>query len=233
MLFDPPLIPATLIRRYKRFLADVRMEDGNEITVHCPNPGAMTGLTDPGNKVWISDSGNPKRKLRHTLELMQVRDVLVGINTNRANSLAREAIEAGLVEGADPGATILHEQKYGANSRIDFLLRQDGRPDHYIEVKNVHLVRTPGLHEFPDSVTARGTKHLGELAGMAKQGHRATMLYLVQREDGDRFALASDIDPAYAEAFANARTAGVEARCIICSVTRNGISPVRAIDFGQ
>lgn len=230
MKFDPPLASATLLRRYKRFLADVRMENGEEITVHCPNPGAMLGLTDPGNPVWISDSGNPKRKLRYTLELMQVGSTMVGINTNRANSLAREAIEAGLVAGACPRAEIIPEQKYGTNSRIDFLLRESGKPDHYIEVKNVHLVRTPGLHEFPDSVTARGARHLAELARVVEKGNRATMLYLVQRGDGDRFSLADDLDPAYAKAFDGARKAGVEICCIVCDVGETGIEPRKAIE---
>ena len=224
MQFDPPLIEAVLLQRYKRFLADVRLSDGTELTVHCPNPGAMMGLSDPGNRVWISDSRNPKRKLRYTLEMMEVKspsggNALVGINTMHPNKLAAAAIEAGRIPELTGYSNLRREVKYGENSRIDILLESEDRPPCYVEIKNVHLVRKPGLHEFPDCKTERGAKHLGEMANMVRQGARAMMLYVIQREDGDAFALAADIDPNYAQSFQNAAAAGVEAIAIRCKVS--------------
>jgi len=231
MRFETPLISATLIRRYKRFLADVLLNNGTELTVHCPNPGAMLGLNTPGSRVWLSDSQNPKRKLRHTLELMRIGDIMVGINTNRANKLAREAMEMSMVRGVDAAVEILPEQKYGNSSRIDFLVRTDTAPDHFIEVKNVHLRRNPGLHEFPDSVTDRGRKHLRDLTAEVEKGNRATMLFMVQREDGDRFSIAEDIDPAYGAAFREALAAGVQAICIKCRVSNSKITPLSEVEI--
>jgi sugar fermentation stimulation protein A len=230
MRFPTPLTEAVLIQRYKRFLADVRLPNGDEITVHCPNPGAMLGLNQPGNRVWISDSGNPKRKLRHTLEIMEVPSpttnaaVLVGINTNLPNKLAEEAILAGQIETLTGYSNLRREVKYGENSRIDILLEEDGRPPCYVEIKNVHLVREAGLHEFPDCKTARGAKHLHEMANMVRAGARAVMLYVVQREDGDRLSFAEDLDPNYAEAFQDAAKAGVEAIAIRCDISTQDIT---------
>ncbi|MBT4710385.1 MAG: DNA/RNA nuclease SfsA [Alphaproteobacteria bacterium] len=214
-----PLIRGTLVRRYKRFLADVALDSGGEMTVHCPNPGAMLGLTEPGIEVWLSKSDNPKRKLSHTWELAHVDGGLTGVNTMVANRIGEEAIGGGVVPELDGYANLRREVKYGKNSRVDLLLQGDDRPDCYVEIKNVHLMREAGLAEFPDSVTARGTKHLGELAAMVKAGHRAVMLYVVQRGDCDRFALAADIDPAYASAFADAKAQGVEAIAYGCALS--------------
>lgn len=229
MKFDPPLIEATLLQRYKRFLADIRLPDGEELTVHCPNPGAMMGLSEPGNRVWISDSQNPKRKLRYTLELMEVASPsggksLVGINTMHPNKLAAAAIETGLIAELAGYETLRREVKYGENSRIDILLEGEGRFPCYVEIKNVHLVRSAGLHEFPDCKTARGAKHLNEMANMVAEGARAVMLYVIQREDGDAFALADDIDPQYALAFQKATAAGVEALAIRCKVSPDEVT---------
>ena len=227
MRFPGELIPAVLEQRYKRFLADVRLQDGSIITVHCPNPGAMMGLKDPGIRCWISDSGNPKRKLRHTLELVEAHaptgKVLVGINTNLPNKLAEEAILADKVPELTGYASLRREVKYGENSRIDILLEDDSKAPCYVEIKNVHLVRQAGLHEFPDCKTERGAKHLREMANMVDAGARAVMLYIIQREDGDRFSLAADMDPAYAEAFEDARNRGVEAYALRCKISPNEI----------
>ena len=227
MRFPGELIPAILEQRYKRFLADVRLQDGSVITVHCPNPGAMMGLKDPGIRCWISDSGNPKRKLRHTLELVEAHaptgKVLVGINTNLPNKLAEEAILADKVPELTGYASLRREVKYGENSRIDILLEDDSKAPCYVEIKNVHLVRQAGLHEFPDCKTERGAKHLREMANMVDAGARAVMLYIIQREDGDRFSLAADMDPAYAEAFEDARNRGVEAYALRCKISPNEI----------
>ncbi|MCB1491517.1 MAG: DNA/RNA nuclease SfsA [Rhodobiaceae bacterium] len=224
MRFPSPLVPGTLVKRYKRFLADVTLETGETITAHCPNPGAMTGLDHPGEPVWLSKSPNPKRKLAYTLEIVQPPEGgLVGINTQHPNAIVEEAIRAGTVPELDGCATLRREVKYGANCRIDILLEDaDGRAT-YVEVKNVHLMRQPGLAEFPDSVTKRGAKHLGELADMVEAGHRAVMVYLVQRSDCDCFALAADIDPGYAAAFEAATARGVEAVILACSVTFEGV----------
>ena len=211
MHFSSPLIRGTLIKRYKRFLADVTLDTGQTITAHCANPGAMTGLNMPGLPVWLSKSSDPKRKLAHSLELMELPTGLVGINTAHPNRIVAEALAAGQIEPLAHYSNIRPEVKYADKSRVDFLLSGDGHPDCYLEVKNVHLVRKGPLAEFPDSVTARGARHLADLARMVAQGHRAVMLYLVQRTDCESFDLAHDIDPAYSAAFAAARIAGVEA----------------------
>jgi len=223
MKFDPQLIPVTLLRRYKRFLADVELADTSVITVHCANPGSMLGLTQPGSRAWISDSRNPKRKLRYSLEIVEADKALVGINTHLPNRLAREAIEAGKIPALSGYDTLRTEVKYGQNSRIDILLEGDDIKPTYVEVKNVHFSRTPGLFEFPDSVTQRGAKHLDEMAREVDKGNRAVMLYVVQRDDGERFKLARDLDPAYASAFDRAMASGVEAIVIRCDVRIEGI----------
>lgn len=224
MQFDPPLISATLLRRYKRFLADVILPDGTEVTAHCPNPGAMTGLAYENAKVWLQYVDNPARKLRYSWKLVSLPDGgFAGIDTSIPNRIVGEALRAHQlpIEGYD---TVRPEVKYANNSRIDFLLTGNGQPDHYVEVKNVHLRRTGQLGEFPDCVTARGTKHLNDLIAMRDAGHRATMLYVVQMTGPDRFAIADDIDPKYAVAWHAAWDAGVDMVCIGTDITPNGIT---------
>lgn len=229
MQFDPPLQDAVLLRRYKRFLADIRWPDGQEETVHCPNPGAMLGVAPEGARCWVSRSKNKARKLPCTLEVVECEgpDGLtpVGVNTNHPNRLAEEAILAGLVEGIDPALPLEREVRYGEErSRIDLLQR--GEPSVFIEVKNCHLLRREdGVTEFPDCVTARGLKHLRELARMVDEGHRAVLLFIVQRSDGQGVATAADLDPAYAEGFAWAAGQGVEMRAVGCSVEPSAIIP--------
>lgn len=222
MRFTEPLIPATLVKRYKRFLADVVLPSGEAITAHVANPGAMIGLAAPGSRVWLSQSSNPKRKLPYSWELVEVDfgagPELIGINTAHPNLLVAEAIAADAIPELAGYTAMRREVKYGRNSRVDFLLEAPGRPPCYVEVKNVHLMRRGGLAEFPDSVTARGAKHLDELAAVAAAGGRAVMLFLIQIGSTARFALARDIDPGYGAAFDRARAAGVEAfayRCVI------------------
>ncbi len=231
MLFDKPLHPARLIRRYKRFLADVILEDGRKITVSVPNTGSMMGLTDPGSRVWLSHSDDPKRKYPFRLEIVEADDTLVGINTGLPNRLAEEAIRNGLVGDLGDYPELKREQRYGENSRIDILLSGPGRPPTYVEVKNVHMRRHEGLAEFPDTVTARGAKHLDELARMVEAGHRAVMIYLIQRSDCERFSLCSDLDPAYGAAFHRAREAGVEAFALRCQIRTDSIYPECVIPF--
>ncbi|WP_170457275.1 DNA/RNA nuclease SfsA [Ruegeria arenilitoris] len=211
MRFQTPLVPARLIRRYKRFLADCRLEDGREVTAHCANPGSMMGLAEPGEKIWLEPNDDPKKKLKFGWRLVDHENGhFTGVDTSVPNRALQAALEAREIPVLAAYETVRPEVRYGQNSRIDFLLTQPGLPDAYVEVKSVTLSREPGLAEFPDSVTARGTKHLGELAEMAAQGHRAILLYLVQRTDCRKFALAGDIDPAYAAAFATAQANGVE-----------------------
>ncbi len=211
MRFETPLVPARLIRRYKRFLADCTLDDGREVTAHCANPGSMMGLAEPGEKIWLEPNDDPKKKLKYGWRLVDHDNGhFTGVDTSVPNRALRAALDAGDIPELAAYETVRAEVKYGQNSRIDFLLTQPGLPDAYVEVKSVTLSRRPGLVEFPDSVTARGTKHLEELATMAEQGHRAIMFYLVQRTDCDRFALAADIDPTYAAAFDVAQAQGVE-----------------------
>lgn len=231
MEFPTPLVPARLIRRYKRFLADVLLEDdGCEVTAHCPNPGAMLGLADPGMRVWLEPNDDPKKKLKFGWRLVELEgDHLAGIDTAVPNRVVREALLARAVPEIGQYADVRAEVPYGEKSRVDFLLTGDG-PDIYVEVKNVHLRRTDDLAEFPDCVTARGARHLDELSGMVAQGHRAVMLYLVQRTDCARFALARDLDPAYGQAFDRARDAGVEVVCVDTVISTRGVSLGKAID---
>jgi sugar fermentation stimulation protein A len=237
MRFAAPLIPATLIRRYKRFLADVMLPSGETVTAHCANPGSMLGLMAPGASVWLSKSANPKRKLGYSWELVEVDfgggSELVGINTSNPNALAAEALAGRLIPELDGYHSIRREVAYGRNSRVDFLLEGNGRPPCYVEIKNVHLMRQQGLAEFPDAVTKRGAKHLVELAAMAAQGARAVMLFLVQIGSAERFALARDIDGVYAAEFARARAGGVEAIAHRCRLTHDGIevaAPIAILD---
>lgn len=226
MQFPEPLIPGRLERRYKRFLSDIRLEDGEQVVAHCANPGSMLGLDTPGARVWLSPASNPARKLRWSWELVEVPgdqgEALVGINTGRANALVAEALAAGRLPELAGYDNLRREVRYGTGSRVDFLL--EGERPCYLEVKSVTLQRQPGLAEFPDAVTARGRKHLAELAAMVQQGHRAVLLFVVQRGDCERVAVAADIDPAYAAAFAEARAAGVEILCYNCSLTPAGIA---------
>jgi len=215
MRFQTPLIPARLIRRYKRFLSDVMLEDGREVVAHCPNPGAMLGLAEPGMRVWVEPNDDPRKKLKFGWRLVEFEDGhWAGIDTAVPNRVVKEALEARLVPGLDRYGTVKPEVRYGRQSRVDFLLTEPGSPDAFVEVKNVHLRRTGDLAEFPDCVTERGARHLAELSDMVAEGHRAVMLYLVQRTDCAGFALARDLDPGYGAAFDRARAAGVEAICL-------------------
>ena len=246
MDFPAPLLTGRLIRRYKRFLADIDLDGdldgdgggGGVETVHVPNSGAMTGLDAPGSAVWLSRSDNPGRKYPLTLELISVPDftggeTLVGINTGHPNRIVAEAAAAGRISELAGYASLRREVRYGRASRVDMLLEGPGRPPCYVEVKNVHLMRRPGLAEFPDCPTARGARHLEELTAMVAAGCRAVMLYLVQRGDCHSFSIAADLDPVYADGLIRARAAGVEAYCYACALTPQTIDidrplPLRA-----
>lgn len=223
MLFPSPLIRGTLLQRYKRFLADIRLDSGESITASVPNTGSMRGLTTPGSQAWLSVSDSPTRKYAHTLQIVRADDTLVGINTALPNKIAEEAILSGMIPQLSGFTTIKREQKYGQNSRIDLLLLGENGQQTYVEVKNVHFKRTGQLAEFPDSVTARGAKHLAELSEMVKAGHRGVMVFVIQRQDCDSLSVCGDLDPVYAAAFANARQHGVEAYAIRCHISPESI----------
>jgi sugar fermentation stimulation protein A len=230
MRFKGPLTRGKLIKRYKRFLADVLLDTGETVTAACPNTGSMLGLTDAGNSVWLSRSESLTRKYPHTWELVEIPDIgLVGINTGQPNHIVTEAITQGKIAGLEGYATLRNEVKYGQNSRIDILLEDAALPPCYVEIKNVHFFRKPGLAEFPDCVTKRGAKHLVELSNMVNAGARAVMVYLIQCQNPSRFGLADDKDRTYFNEFRNARDAGVEALALTCNVSTSEITVDRAI----
>lgn len=222
MRFAAPLVRGTLVRRYKRFLSDVLLATGEQVTAHVANSGAMLGVSDPGLEVWLSHSPKPSRKLAWSWELVRVDGHLVGVNTMHPNAIVAEAVTAGIIPELAGYDRVQREVAYGVNSRIDLLLSSTDGPKCYVEVKNVHLKRGDAAC-FPDAVTARGTKHLCELVDMVAAGHRAVMLFLVQREDCQVFMPAEDIDPAYAQALRRAVEAGVETICYACRLTLDGI----------
>jgi len=222
MRFEQKLIEGTLVRRYKRFLADVRLADGAEITVHCANPGSMQTCSDPGSKVLLSTTENPSRRFKHQLEIVYAGRTPVGVHTGRPNLIVAESIAAAKIPEISGYATLKREIAYGLNSRIDILLEGNGLRPCYIEVKNVTLARD-GIAYFPDAVTERGRKHMVELIDIVRRGHRAVVFFVAQRGDVQRFRPADDIDPEYAEAFRDAVARGVEPLCYRAKVARTGI----------
>ena len=225
MDFPTPLVPATLIRRYKRFLADCRLDDGREITAHCANPGSMLGLAVPDTRVWLEPNDDPKKKLGFGWRLVEHADGhFTGVDTSLPNRMLKAALEAREVPALAAYAQVRPEVKYGGNSRVDFLLAADGLPDAYVEVKSVTLCRRPGVAEFPDAKTARGARHMHELGLMAQQGFRAVVLFLVQRTDASQVKIADDIDPAYARALMAAYGAGVEVIAHGTNISPRGVT---------
>ena len=217
------MVKGTLIKRYKRFMADVTLADGSVVTAHVANSGAMLGTSDPGMEVWLSPAASPTRKLAWSWELVRADGVLVGVNTAHPNAIVADAIVAGLIPELTGYASVRREVKYGKNSRIDILLEDPHRPPCYVEVKNVHL-KVDDWAEFPDAVTDRGAKHLVELRHMVAEGARAVMVYLVQRQDCTAFRPAAQIDPVYARGLAQAIGDGVEAICYTCVMELDGIN---------
>lgn len=223
MRFPDPLVPGRLLRRYKRFLADVELRGGEPVVAHCANPGSMLGLTEPGAEVWLSPSRNPARKLKFSLELVRADGALVGVNTSLPNGIVEAAIAAHRVPELAGYEGLRREVPYGGNSRVDILLDGGGTAPCYVEVKSVTLRRRAGLGEFPDAVTKRGAKHLAELAAMAEAGNRAVLFFLVQRGDCAAVTTAADIDPAYDGALRDAVERGVEILCYGCDVSPEAI----------
>ncbi|MFB9216629.1 DNA/RNA nuclease SfsA [Vibrio sinaloensis] len=235
MKFEPILEPAILIKRYKRFLADITLPDGSERTIHCANTGAMTGCAQPGNKVWYSTSDNPKRKYPNSWELSETSaGHRICINTARANQLAVEAIESGVIKELQGYEQLQTEVKYGnENSRIDVLLNSESKPKCYIEVKSVTLLdeKVEGQGYFPDAVTTRGQKHLRELSEMAQCGYRAVLLFTVLHSGIEKVSAAHHIDAKYSQLLKTAQEQGVEVMCYKAELNHSEIKLVKAIDF--
>ena len=232
MLFPSPLVEGRLVQRYKRFLADVELGDGSLVTAHCANPGAMLGLAAPGARVFLAPARNPKAKFAWSWQLVEADfgggPELVGIDTSHPNRIVEAAVAAGWFHEFAGWNRLRREVAYGERSRVDLLLAGDGRPPCFVEIKNVHMMRRPGVAEFPDCRTARGARHLDELAAQVRAGGRAVMVYLIQMR-AEAFDLARDIDPAYAAGFAAARAAGVEAIAAPCRVGLEGIEIDRRV----
>lgn len=225
--FEKPLLRGTLERRYKRFLADITLETGEVVVAHCPNTGSMLGLADPGNPAYVTFNDDPARKLKYTLEMVDVGTSLVGVNTARPNMLVYNAVAGGEIAPLTGYTSLKREQKYGVNSRIDLLLEKPGE-QCFVEVKNTTL-RAGDEAVFPDAVTTRGAKHLDELMAMVAQGHRAVMFYLVQRMDCQAFNVAAGIDPVYAEKLHEATRKGVEVLAWQCELSPRGIGLSRRL----
>jgi len=229
MNFDNKLIPGLLIKRYKRFFADVRVNN-QILTVHCPNTGSMHGLLDQGNKVWISKSNNPKRKLKYTLEIIEVKKTKVGINTHSTNKIVHDALQNNLIKEFNNNMDIKPETKFGANTRFDFLVSSK-KYQSFIEVKNVTLSRKRTLAEFPDAETLRGLKHIRELIKASKKKFKVYILFVIQRNDCNAFSIAKDIDPNYANAISKAVKNNLKILCYDCKFSPKGIKLNRQIKF--
>lgn len=246
MDFPQPLTRGRLARRYKRFFADVVLEDGREVVAHCPNPGAMLGLSSPGQACWLSTSADPKRKLAHTLELVDADGALTVVNTLLPNRLVAEALAADAIPELSGYPVHRREVRYGAASRVDFLLQTPDRPQAWVEVTNctrnytiaeriwlevkgVTLSRTKGLAEWPDCVSARGARHVAELAQKVAEGDRAVVLFVVLRTDCDSFSVSHDLDPAFGMAHDKAVEAGLETLIYGCEVSPQGVRLSRAL----
>lgn len=232
MIFQEPLLKGYLIKRYKRFLADIELESGLFITAHCPNPGAMQGLTTPGMPVWVSHTSMPSRKLPYTWQMAEADGMFVGMNTSNPNALVEEAIHSGVLQELQGYQTLRREVAYGQNSRIDILLENPFDPLVYVEVKNVHLKRGKNA-AFPSSITARGAKHMRELSERVRQGHQAYVIYVVQRNDCEGFEIAEDIDPLYGQEAREAFKNGVKSLVYACKVTPQAITLTHRIPFNS
>ena len=227
MNFENKLISGLFIKRYKRFFVDVKINN-QVITAHCPNTGSMCGLLKKGNKVWVSRSNNPNRKLKYTLEIIEDQKIKVGVNTHSTNKIVYHALKNNLIDELKNSLEIKPETKFGKNTRFDFLVINKNFKS-FIEVKNVTLSREKKKAEFPDAVTSRGLKHVKELMNASKKGYKIFILYLIQREDCDLFSIADDIDANYAEALAKAVKNNLNVLCYDCKFSTKGIKLNRKI----
>ena len=229
MRFKYKLLQGTLIKRYKRFFVNISYKN-KTLIAHCPNSGSMLGLLDDGNKVWFSKSDNPKRKLKYTLEMIEVKKRLVGVNTLMTNKIVHEALNENKIKDLKRFNIIKPEVKFSDKTRFDFMLTNDTNKS-FLEVKNVTLLRNKNVGEFPDSVTSRGTKHLNELVLSIKKGFESFILYLIQMEGCNSFKIASDIDPIYKKAFNNAKKSGVKILCYDCKISPEEVKINKQIDL--
>ena len=229
MKFKERLLQGTFDKRYKRFFVDIKYEN-RIIKAHCPNSGSMMGLLNKGNKVWFSESDNPARKLKYTLEIIEVEKNLVGINTFSSNKIVFEALGNKKISSLIKFKNIKREVKFSDKTRFDFFLSND-KEKCFLEVKNVTLLREKKIAEFPDAVTSRGTKHLNELCKAKKEGYQSYMLYLIQRDDCDSFKIAEDIDEKYKDAFNKAIKSGVKILCYDCKLSNEEIKLNNQINY--
>ena len=229
MKFDKKLLQGTLIKRYKRFFVDIKYKN-KTIVAHCPNSGSMLGLLNKGNKVWFSASNNPKRKLKYTLEIIEVKNEKIGINTFLSNKIVFEALRKKKITSLIKFKEIKREVKFSDNTRFDFFLSND-KEKCFLEIKNVTLLREKRIAEFPDSITSRGTKHLNELRYAKSKGYKSYMLYLIQRNDCDSFRIAKDIDEKYKDAFNKAVKNGVKILCYDCKLSNEEIKLNKQINY--
>tara|TARA_B100001121_G_scaffold254375_1_gene231528 strand:+ start:267 stop:965 length:699 start_codon:yes stop_codon:yes gene_type:complete len=221
MNFKKKLILGQLIKRYKRFFVDVKINN-RKVVAHCPNTGSMMGLLKYGNKVWLSESDNPKRKLKHTLEIIEDNKSKVGINTHLTNKIVLEALKKNLLKEFKNPVSIRQEVKFGENTRFDFLITKNNKK-YFIEVKNVTLSRQKRIAEFPDAVTSRGLKHVNELLSANKKGYNIFLFFLIQRDDCNEFVLAQDIDPNYCRLLKKAVKKNLKILCYDCKISSKGI----------
>ena len=229
MNFENPLISGLFIKRYKRFFVDIKIND-KIITAHCANSGSMMGLLNKNSKVWITESNNKKRKLKYTLQIIENNGFKVGVNTHLTNKIVNHALEKNFIKDFSAKVKIKSEQAFGENTRFDFYL-EDGEKKAFLEVKNVTLKRESKIAEFPDSVTARGTKHLNELINATKKGFKSYLLFVIQREDCNRFEIAKDIDPEYSKTLIKAVKHNVKILSYDCKFSSKGIILNNKIKF--
>ena len=229
MNFENKLISGVFIKRYKRFFVDVQIEN-KVITAHCPNTGSMKGLLKEGNKVWLSKSNNPDRKLKYTLQIIEDDNSKVGVNTHLTNKIILDALKNNLIKEFDKNITIKPEVKFGDNTRFDFLITKKNYKA-FVEVKNVTLMRKPKIAEFPDAITSRGAKHIEELIKASKKGYEIYIAFIIQREDCNEFTIASDIDPEYSKLLSKAVKKKLNILCYDCKFSSKGIKLNKKIKF--
>ena len=229
MNFEDKLISGQLVKRYKRFFVDVKI-DGKIITAHCPNTGSMYGLLKKNNKVWLTKSNNPNRKLKYTLQIIQDKKTKVGVNTHLTNKIVLEALQNNLIKEFDKTIEIKPETKFGNNTRFDFLVTKNNLKS-FIEVKNVTLSRKKGIAEFPDAITSRGLKHIKELIKANEKGYKIYILYLIQRNDCKSFKSADDIDPEYSDSLSKAVKKNLNVLCFDCKFSPKGIKLNQKVKF--
>tara|TARA_B100000579_G_scaffold369006_1_gene330222 strand:+ start:19 stop:714 length:696 start_codon:yes stop_codon:yes gene_type:complete len=229
MNFENKLISGVFIKRYKRFFIDAQIKD-KLVTAHCPNTGSMQGLLDKGNKIWLSESNNPNRKLKYTVQIIESNGSKVGVNTHLTNKIFQNALESNMIKEFDNDIKIKPEIKFGQNTRFDFLISKKNYKA-LIEVKNVTLKRKSKIAEFPDAITSRGAKHIDELIKASKKGYKVFIAFVIQREDCDQFTIAEDIDPEYSKLLSNAVKKKLNVLCYDCKFSSKGIKLNNKIKF--